>query len=287
MTEVLFSVIIPTYQRLDLLAACLESLKPDVQTVDASYEVIVTDDGRSILAQEMIAEHYSWVTWVQGPQRGPAANRNNGASQAKGKWLVFTDDDCLAEADWLRVFRQGQASHPAVAVFEGRVFADRPRRSLGEFSPLNEKGGNLWSCNVCIARELFQVLGGFDERFPYAAMEDEELRVRLEKRQERMVFLAEAGICHPWREATGWKGWMRYRYSVAVFLKLHPEQRQKKTSMHYLHVTAHILLRETLPGLVQFRGAGAGQSFITLLFFGLMALRSALQPTWYEKLVQR
>ncbi len=283
MNELLLSVVIPTYQRLDLLSACLDRLKPDIQTIDPqSYEVIVTDDGKSILAQAMIAEQYPWVRWVQGPRRGPAANRNHGASQARGKWLIFTDDDCLPQPSWLAAFQQAQVSHTTVSVFEGRVFTDRPRRSLDEISPTNDKGGNLWSCNVCILKALFQELGGFNERFPHAAMEDVELRIRLEKRGEKMLFLPEAGICHPWRKAAGWKGWVKYRESVAVFLMLHPEQRPKFTSKHYFEVMVRILIKETLPGLVRFRGAGTGQSLLTVLFFGTMACRTALQPTWYE-----
>jgi GT2 family glycosyltransferase len=287
MTELLFSVVIPTYQRLDLLSACLERLKPDIQSLESqSYEVIVTDDGQSIVAEDMIAKQYPWVRWVQGPRRGPAANRNHGASQARGKWIILTDDDCLPEPDWLAAFQRAQVNHAEVFVFEGRVFTDRPRRSLDEISPINDKGGNLWSCNVCILRSLFQELGGFDERFPYAAMEDVELRIRLEKRGQKIVFLSEAGICHPWRKASGWKGWMKYRDSVAVFLTLHPEQRQKLTSMYYLQVMMQTLIKETLPGLVYFRGAGASQSLVTVLFFGSMAFRAALQPSWYKKVVQ-
>jgi GT2 family glycosyltransferase len=282
-----FSVIVPTYQRLDLLSACLECLKPGTQTIDSqSYEVIVTDDGQSILANEMITKQYPWVRWVQGPRRGPAANRNNGAAQAQGSWLIFTDDDCLPDPGWLAAFQQAQISEPGLLVFEGRVFTDRPRRSLDEISPTNDKGGNLWSCNVCISKTLFQELGGFDERFPYAAMEDVELRIRLEKRGQKILFVPEAGICHPWRKAAGWKGWMKYRDSVAVFLTIHPEQRQKLTSAYYLQAMLQTLIKETLPGLVRFRGAGVGQSFLTVLFFGTMAFRTALQPSWYEKGVQ-
>src|SRR5688500_16589114 len=96
MSEIQFSVVIPTYHRNDLLARCLRQLVPGRQTLDASrYEVIVTDDGRDTTAEAMIRDQFSFVRWVRGPQRGPAANRNNGVKHARGEWVVFTDDDCV------------------------------------------------------------------------------------------------------------------------------------------------------------------------------------------------
>jgi glycosyltransferase involved in cell wall biosynthesis len=99
MTDIpLFSVIIPTYHRNDLLAKCLDCLAPGVQTLPADqYEVIVSDDGYESTAQEMIQQNYPWVKWVAGFRKGPAANRNNGAKYATGEWLAFTDDDCLPD----------------------------------------------------------------------------------------------------------------------------------------------------------------------------------------------
>ena len=84
----LFSVIIPTYHRNDLLAKCLDCLASNVQTLTSDdYEVIVTDDGSLTTAEEMINQHYSWVKWVAGSHNGPAANRNNGAHLGlRGKW---------------------------------------------------------------------------------------------------------------------------------------------------------------------------------------------------------
>lgn len=77
----LFSVIIPTYHRNDLLAKCLDCLASNVQTLTSDdYEVIVTDDGSLTTAEEMINHHYSWVKWVAGSHNGPAANRNNGGN---------------------------------------------------------------------------------------------------------------------------------------------------------------------------------------------------------------
>ena len=78
--ELLFSVVIPTCNRLGMLAKCLDRLGFGTQSLAANqYEVIVSDDGSTVTAEEMIQAQYPWAKWVKGPGKGPAANRNNGA----------------------------------------------------------------------------------------------------------------------------------------------------------------------------------------------------------------
>jgi glycosyltransferase involved in cell wall biosynthesis len=117
----LFSVVIPTRHRNDLLAKCLDRLAPGNQTTSATYEVIVTDDGADSTAEAMIQQQYAWAKWVAGPRQGPAANRNNGASYAQGDWLVFTDDDCLPEPNWLETYAEAIATYPQIRAFEGSI----------------------------------------------------------------------------------------------------------------------------------------------------------------------
>ena len=113
-----FSVLIPTFHRNDLLVCCLDRLAPGSQTLPVSqYEVIVSDDGRDSTAEEMLRQHYPWARWVKGPQEGPAANRNFAVTQAKGTWLVFTDDDCLPELGWLKAYRERNSNEPHRRVF--------------------------------------------------------------------------------------------------------------------------------------------------------------------------
>jgi GT2 family glycosyltransferase len=114
------------------------------------------------------------------------------------------------------------------------VYVDRPRRTLGEVSPVNETGGHLWSCNFVIDCELFARLGGFNEAFPYACLEDVDLRLRLTKRGEAIVFVREAAVCHPWRPSKGWQAIRQYQQSVAVFLREHPEMAHRINRGYYL-----------------------------------------------------
>jgi GT2 family glycosyltransferase len=258
-----FSVIIPTYHRNDLLAKCLDCVSPEVQLLSTDrYEVIVTDDGRDTTAEEMIHDKYPWAKWVAGPSKGPAANRNNGASHAQGEWLVFTDDDCLPDPQWLTSYSEAIAQNINCSVFEGRTYVDRPRRTLAEQSPVNESGGYLWSCNFAIRKESFKKLKGFEERFPYAAMEDVDFRLRLEQLSYKFIFISEASICHPYRLSGGWRELKRYEHSTLIYLLLHPEESSRINSLYYLNFTIRKFIRGTIPDLLKFKGRGIGQVYL-------------------------
>lgn len=255
MTQPLFSIIIPTYKRNDLLRLCLDRLAPHKQTISqATYEVIVSDDG-SIMEQCEIIDDYQWVKWVEGPHKGPAANRNNGVKYSKGEWLIFLDDDCIPEKGLLEAYKKSIDANSS-KVYEGRIYVDEPRYSLGITSPVNLNGGYLWSCNFLIHKNLFLELSGFDERFPFAAMEDVDLKLRIEKSGYSIEFVEDASVCHPWRKKGGWKKVMQHNYSSFVFLEKHPEERKRINSKYYLKLVARTFLYDTLPGIFKYKGRG-------------------------------
>jgi len=96
------SIVIPTYGRPGPLRKCLEGVT-DLDYPAGRFEVIVVDDG----SPEPVApslESFSGcldLTAIRQLNRGPAAARNTGASRAAGRWLAFTDDDCVPDRDWL------------------------------------------------------------------------------------------------------------------------------------------------------------------------------------------
>ncbi|MDB5243615.1 MAG: glycosyl transferase family 2 [Spirosoma sp.] len=220
----IFSVIIPTYHRNDLLAKCLACLKPTEQTLDVMhYEVIVTDDGHYSTAEELIRIEFPWVYWVQGPKKGPAANRNNGAKAAQGEWLVFTDDDCLPKSSWLEAYWQMINQERSIKAMEGKISPDFWNELAKDMSecPVNVNGGCFWSANICLQKNLFYNLGGFDEQFLIAAQEDQDLYLRV-KAYTTVEFVANAEIVHPVRITSimykiknmsrDLSNWMKYAY---------------------------------------------------------------------------
>lgn len=192
----LISVVIPTYHRNDLLARCLRQLAPGVQTLWANqYEVIVTDDGRDTTAEAMITSDFPWVRWIEGPKRGPAANRNHGVMQSANEWIAFTDDDCVPSSTWLENFANSISQ--GTCVYEGKTTCEANICGFAEEAPVNLCGGKLFSCNFMISRELFITMGGFDENFPDAQMEDTDMLERIRMDQRHVRFVPFAVIDHP------------------------------------------------------------------------------------------
>jgi GT2 family glycosyltransferase len=205
-----WSVVIPTFNRHGTLAACLDRLAPGAQSADATtYEVVVTDDARSDATRAFLADRFPWARWTPGPARGPAANRNHGAGEARGEWLAFTDDDTLPGRDWLRAFagavaeaerdaeRAGVEAADSAEALEGRTTCAAGFGTPMFYAPVNETGGWFWSCNIAVRSDRFRAVGGFDEGFAVAHMEDQDLRERLTAAGVRIRWVPEAVVDHP------------------------------------------------------------------------------------------
>jgi len=252
------SVVIPTCNRPALLAQCLDHLLQSMRRAGVSeIEVIVTDDSAGAETAQLVRERYPWAHWVAGPRGGPARNRNHGVSRAHGDWILFTDDDCQPAEGWLAAFAAAIGSAGAVRVFEGRTVADRDQRRLDEEAPINLQGGYLWACNMAIERRLFEHLGGFCESFPYAGVEDTELRVRLEKAGETFPFVAEAVVCHPLRPSKGLAYQMKVARSYLLLAERHPEllgeMPWRNAALNFLRRSRSVL---KLANRLRFRGFG-------------------------------
>jgi GT2 family glycosyltransferase len=220
------SVVIPTCHRNEDLALCLEALRPENQKPAFAYEVIVTDDGSRSTAERLVRERYPWARWLPGPRQGPAANRNSGARNANRQWVLFLDDDCIPSPGWVAAYAGGFNNFPDCPVFEGRTTGGPNQQTRSDHeSPLNLQGGLLWSCNFGIKRQLFLDLGGFDENFPFPAMEDMDLQFRLKDIGHASKFLSDGRAQHPWRPRRGPHFCIALAKSVRYFVLKHPEAR--------------------------------------------------------------
>ena len=185
------SVIIATYNRKDLLAACLRCL--DAQTHPyRDFEVIVVDDGSTDGSVEMVKNwpaRYNLRCIAAGHQ-GPGPARNLGVTKATGNLVIFIDSDAFA-APWF--IAQHVKSHREA----GRpIFVDGPAIYVSGKETMENPPFISWeiraqaffdffgvpfvSVNASCPREDFLRVGGFDARFGKAyGYEDTELGVRL------------------------------------------------------------------------------------------------------------
>jgi glycosyltransferase involved in cell wall biosynthesis len=183
----LLSIIIPTYNRPESLRNCLVSfagLKEEIQT----FEIIVVDDGSTPpcgpIVKTVSIDRECLV--LRQENKGPAAARNHGARNARGRFLAFIDDDCSVPADWLRqvlgclderamVGGITKNMLPGVCSEASQILVDYlyQQLSLGR-GPANF----ITSNNMIIPARFFHEINGFSEIFPMAAAEDRDLCFR-------------------------------------------------------------------------------------------------------------
>lgn len=189
-----------------LLPTVLDSLVR--QDYQGEYEILVIDDGSHDATPEVLEE---WSLRFPGRLRvfrqrnsGPASARNKGAREAKGDFLIFVDDDCIAEPTWLRslqsVFEETGAAAVAGAVVnpdDGWVGRYVNRESI--IAHVLSRDGlvqELITGNAGVRAEVFKKLGGFDEAIRVAGGEDTEFSLRLRAEGHRIVPAPEARVHH-------------------------------------------------------------------------------------------
>jgi glycosyltransferase involved in cell wall biosynthesis len=209
------SVIVPTRDRPERLAACLGALAR--QTAE-SFEVLVVDDQSHDRAAVTATVGAHGARLVDGAGRGPAAARNAGARQARGRFLCFTDDDCLPSPGWVGAL--ADALQQGAAVAAGPTVAADAANSYAVASQLVTNhlvAGDAASvrfaptCNVACRAELLHACP-FDETFPLAAGEDREWCERLASGAHTISMVPDAVVHHDQRltAVSFWRQQVRY-----------------------------------------------------------------------------
>jgi glycosyltransferase involved in cell wall biosynthesis len=129
----LFSVIVPTYHRADLLAGALLTLQKQTMV---DFEALVIDDGSDEDTPRLMKE---WagdarIQYHRMPQRlGVLQARNAGATRAKGTWIANLDSDDLWTFDHLAEFAAHIKGHPGVGFLFSNSYVWRWGRIVGYF----------------------------------------------------------------------------------------------------------------------------------------------------------
>ena len=189
------SIVVPTRNRAEQLAACLESL---AALEDQPLEIVVvdnapaedgaraTDDDAPSATRRVVED--AGVRYVAEPRPGSSAARNAGVAASRGELIAFVDDDETVHPGWLGRLAAGfrgakvgvvtglvlpaELATEAQRIFErrygfGRGYVARTfdaelyRATRSSGVPVWEIGG---SGNMAIRRDVFEQLGGFDEQ---------------------------------------------------------------------------------------------------------------------------
>ncbi len=269
MQQMFFSVIIPTCNRPGSLKRCLDALGGNhISTFN--HEIIVGDDSTGDETKNLLQNEFPAVKYVKSNCQGPAGNRNNAARLARGKWLLFLDDDCVPGQYLLAIYYRAIEKNPLVEVFEGSILPDVCRTRFDQVAPINYEGGNLWACNFVILNNTFSILHGFDEHFRLPLLEDIDLRCRIQKTRV-IQFVPEAMVMHSWKKGMGFSLFKQRLDAHRYFFKKHGINNLKqrvKRSIFFLKelvkLTGH-LVKYSFTGVNEYFGRLAFQ--FCLIFY--------------------
>ncbi|MCR4648163.1 MAG: glycosyltransferase [Lachnospiraceae bacterium] len=209
------SIVIPVYNQFEYTYQCLKSIKE--QSGDALYEIIIADD----CSTDITAQIKKIVTGIKVVRNKDnlrfLKNCNNAAKQAKGKFILFLNNDTQVQENWLnpliRVMHDDEKAgmvgskliYPDGWLQEagGIVWNDASAWNYGnrknpddpEFNYLRETD-YVSGASIMIRTSLWKEIGGFDERFAPAYYEDTDLAFEVRKHGYKVIYQPLSAVVH-------------------------------------------------------------------------------------------
>lgn len=198
------SVVIPTYNRRELLRECLRSINAQVRPAD---EIVVVDDGSTDGTSEMIRDEFASVRCIRVPNGGVVAARIVGIAQASHEWIALCDSDDLWTPEFLATRMGLLDRHPqclysfgnfrlydGAKASDGTKFDDAPKHYWQRFGQLTPDKSAIvaWEppyasllrfqpvfpSTVVMHRTFYERTGGFDVKLSRVMSEDFEFTLR-------------------------------------------------------------------------------------------------------------
>ncbi len=199
MSGIFISVVVPTYNRAQLVLAALDSVLSQTYT---NLEIVVVDDGSTdetrTLVQRLVERKAGpRVRYFYQSNQGQSIARNKGISEAAGNWIAFLDSDDVWFTEKLQLQAQaitkyqescGACFTDARLVDRGSLNTTAFRHAGWQFGeatgvvpdivrPLATTFGGVWVQTLIARTDLVRKIGGFDPELHFA--EDHDLLFRL------------------------------------------------------------------------------------------------------------
>lgn len=217
------SIVIPTYNRADVLPICLETVAA-LETNPARCELIVVDNKSTDATHKVCADfarkHPTCnFRYLFEKNQGVSYARNRGIEAACGDIICFLDDDSPPSPQWLD-FLLAPFSDPTVGCVGGPSIPDYqgqpvPEWLTGDLQGLLSGYGlpfsvptavSRWdqfplSCNLAIRRSLFAQVGCFRTDLDRSgnqvlAAGDTEMIARIHKSGWQVIYVPDASVRH-------------------------------------------------------------------------------------------
>lgn len=190
------SIVSPAYNNGAELEGLLDSLKDDFER-NPNLEMIVVDDCSPNESVRQTAEKYDFVRFIRSPQnKGAAGSRNIGARAASHDVIVFVDSDTQVEKDAITKVEEIM-SNEEIKIMVGNK--SKIPANKGIFPAYRAIMHNSWVPKEQFAtfftgafgvmrKEVFEGMGGFDESYKGASVEDFEFGHRLSEKYKIHFF---------------------------------------------------------------------------------------------------
>ncbi|MBN9581026.1 MAG: glycosyltransferase, partial [Afipia sp.] len=211
------SIIIPAYNQWNLTRCCLNSVLRACRATGIACEVILADDASSDETRRA-AEFFPGLRVVRQEQNlGFLRNCNAAAAHARGRFLLFLNNDTVVMPNWLTALMEAAKTYPDAAILGSKLlypdgtiqdagaalFENATAFILGRGRPRHEpqfcfdrEVDYVTGASALISRAFWDEVGGFDERYAPAYCEDPDIAMAARAHGCCVIFVAGSEVVH-------------------------------------------------------------------------------------------